>query len=108
MQGFEDFQKCLIVSTEFRLSYSQGAFAFPKGSPYTDLFNFHLNRMAESGELHRIINKYEEVKCSISFFSSSFCRPNKIVATQTENPLGSRTSQQLLLFLCLGLLLAGL
>ena len=55
LSGYKD---CTIVSTGFVAYNDLYAFAFQKGSPYTQLFNNIMAKMTESGELKRIIGRY--------------------------------------------------
>ena len=44
---------------------SQESFAFPKNSPYAELFDFHLEKFKEKGLITRILDKYPTIhpKC---------------------------------------------
>ena len=61
MKNMEGYKNCYIISTGFAVKQEKLAIAFPKGSPYTDLFNHALMKMIESGHLQRIIIKYSKV-----------------------------------------------
>ena len=54
-----EYQQCQIEDVGFRVSKSDSALAFPKTSPYRDVFNYAIRRMTESGEISRIAIRYK-------------------------------------------------
>ena len=60
-----EYKQCKIKDVGFRVSKSDSALAFPKTSPYRDVFNYAIRKMTESGEIRRIAMKYkpEERSC---------------------------------------------
>ena len=58
MDTIAGWHDCSISDVKFIVNYQDYAFAFPKGSPYRDLFDLTLQKMVESGELKRIKDTY--------------------------------------------------
>ena len=54
-----EYKECKIEDVGFSVSKSDSAFAFPKTSPFRDVFNYEMRKMTERGELRRIQNKYK-------------------------------------------------
>ena len=67
-----DYQKCSIISTRFVAANDFFAFAFKQNSPYRPLFDNGLRAMMESGELHKLKNKYKKVNIFFWTFLTIF------------------------------------
>ena len=55
----EDFKECRIVSTKGKYMKRQFAWAFPKNSPYLNIFNFYFEKFKEKGIWHSINERYK-------------------------------------------------
>ena len=55
----KEFEECLIVATKTKYTGSPIAWAFPKNSPYLDIFNFYIYEFIENGQWDSIQNEYE-------------------------------------------------
>ena len=58
--AFEEYQNCTFSVMNFKANTNLIAFAFPKKSPFLDLFNWKLQKMSENGELQKILTKYSK------------------------------------------------
>ena len=54
----KEFQDCLIVATEGKYAPKPVVWAFPKHSPYLEIFNFYLNEYTEKGFWDAIQRKH--------------------------------------------------
>ena len=53
----KEYRDCLIVETKGRYFTQPYAWAFPKHSPYLDVFNFYISQVIEKGQWNAIIAK---------------------------------------------------
>ena len=58
LENTDDWKNCAVTDTKFIVNSADNAFAFPKDSPFKDLFDLALQKMVESGELERIRKSY--------------------------------------------------
>ena len=57
--NLQEYKDCKLDDVGFPVSKINLAFAFPKTSPYRDIFNHGLQKMMESGEIDRIRQKHK-------------------------------------------------
>ena len=62
VKALDGWNDCSITDANFVVNYLDNAFAFPKNSPFKDLFDQTLQKMIESGELQRIQRVYASKK----------------------------------------------
>ena len=53
----KEYRDCLIVETKGKYFTQPYAWAFPKHSPYLDVFNFYISQVIEKGQWNAIIAK---------------------------------------------------
>ena len=61
VQTLEQYKDCSLTDPGFVFFNFDNAFAFPKDSPFKDVFNHALLKMIESGELDKIKTKYKSI-----------------------------------------------
>ena len=54
----KEFQECKIIATEGKYFSRPNAWAFPKSSPYLDIFNFYITEVIQKGQWNAIVNRY--------------------------------------------------
>ena len=65
IKSLPEYKDCSIVDTGYQLFSFKLGFLIAKNSPFTDIFNYALSKLQESGELNRIKRKYrsKEPEC---------------------------------------------
>ncbi|XP_045135079.1 probable glutamate receptor [Portunus trituberculatus] len=58
IQKLDPVGACIFHSARQHLLFNDGALGWPKGSPYTGIFDFHIIRLRESGVLHKLSRKW--------------------------------------------------
>ena len=61
----DEFVSCKMIATPGKYDFKSLAFGYQKNSPFADMFDYHIEKMRQTGVLDTINNRYKpsEQKC---------------------------------------------
>ena len=65
IRATDEFVSCQIIATPGKYDFKSSAFGYQKNSPFADMFDYHIEKMRQTGVLDTINNRYKpsEQKC---------------------------------------------